>query len=311
MICSVFGGAPLAASPAQAARLFCVLVPHFKDEYWLSVGYGLEQEAARQNVELLLYESGGYNAHAEQVKLLDQCVARGVDAILIAAVSSDHPDLLQAVRRAAKDMPVFGLVNELHSDALSGQIGVDWEDMGFVIGRYLGGLHPKGTGPKTAVLISGPRAAGWTAPVEAGLRRGLTNSSVAITGVFSADTGLRRQLMSVQTALERHPDVDYLIGSAPAIEAVIGLLAANENQHVPKLLSTYTSHTILRSLMNGNVLAASFDDPTQQGVMAIRQAVSAERSARPVGPKVVLLTKESEDLQKISISPTDYFPALK
>ncbi|PYG25449.1 monosaccharide ABC transporter substrate-binding protein (CUT2 family) [Pelagimonas varians] len=314
MICSTSWVTPLAASPAQKARLFCVLVPHFKDEYWLSVGYGLEQEAARQNVDLLLYEAGGYNALAEQIKLLDQCVKRGVDAILIGAVSSNHPDLLQAINRVAQKLPVIGLVNELHSDALSGRIGVDWKEMGFVLGRYLSELHPKGTPPKTAVLISGPRAAGWTGPLEAGLREGLSVSSVTIAEVFSADTGLRQQLALVEMALEKHPEADYLIGSAPAVEAAIGLLVANKDQHSPKLLSTYISHTVLRSLMNDNVLAASFDDPTQQGVLAIQQAVRVNKSARSaeaVGPEIVLLTKANHGLQKASVSPADYFPAIE
>ncbi|MCV2894952.1 TMAO reductase system periplasmic protein TorT [Lentibacter sp. XHP0401] len=313
MLCCALWVAPAAASPAEKPQLFCVLVPHFKDEYWLSVGYGLEQEAARQNVALLLYEAGGYNAREEQIKLLNQCVERGVDAILIGAVTSNHPDLLQAIKRVAQDVPVFGLVNELHSDALSGRIGVDWNGMGFVVGRYLSELHPKDSPSKTAALISGPSVAGWTGPLEAGLREILSDSSVTLVEVFSADTGLRQQLALVETALERHPEIDYLIGSAPAVEAAIGLLAVEENLYTPKLLSTYISHTILRSLMNGNVLAAAFDDPTQQGILAIQQAVRPNKpssSAISVGPPIVLLTKTHEDLQGVTISPADYFPKI-
>ena len=163
------------------------------------------------------------------------------------------------------------------------------------------------------MLISGPRAAGWTGPLEAGLREGLTGSSVTIAEVFSADTGLRQQLALVELALQKHPKADYLIGSAPAVEAAIGLLAANKDQHAPELLSTYISHTILRSLMNGNVLGASFDDPTRQGILAIKQAVSASKPASSFavfGPEITLLTKTSDRLQRVSISPADYFPAI-
>ncbi|WP_240793943.1 TMAO reductase system periplasmic protein TorT [Pseudorhodobacter turbinis] len=312
-ICLMMWGAPVTASPTQKARLFCVLVPHFKDEYWLSVGYGLEQEAARQNVELLLYEAGGYHARTEQIKLLNACAARGVDAILIGAVTSNHPELSQAIARIAQDVPVFGLVNELHSDALSGRVGVNWQDMGFAIGHHLRELHPKGTPPKTAVFISGPRIAGWTGPLEAGLRDGLADSAVTITGVFEDDTGLRQQLAAVETALEQHPEADFLIGSAPAVEAAIGLLAAQKRPQAPKLLSTYISHTVLRGLMNGDVLAASYDDPIGQGILAIRQAVNAnasDNSEASVGPDVVLLAKGAQSVQRVRISSADYFPAI-
>ncbi|UWQ86004.1 TMAO reductase system periplasmic protein TorT [Leisingera caerulea] len=299
------------SAAASSSALFCVLVPHFKDEYWLSVGYGLEQEAARQNVELLFFEAGGYRARAKQIEQLGSCTKRRVDAILIGAVTSDHPDLTEAIAQAARNVPVFGLVNELHADGLSGRIGVNWHEMGYAVGRYLAERHPEGSPLKTAVFISGPPEAGWTSPLETGLRDGLAGGAVAIIEVFGADTGLRQQLALVETALDHHPNADYLIGSAPAVEAAIGLLATKADPNTPLLLSTYISHTIMRGLMNGGVLATAFDDPVLQGVMALNQAVSvlaSERSVEVVGPDIVLLTNSDKNLVDIRISPPEYFP---
>ena len=299
------------SSAAAAGPVLCVLVPHFKDEYWLSVGYGLEQEAARLNVELLFFEAGGYRARAQQIEQLDSCVERGVDAVLIGAVTSDHPDLTDAIGRVAQHIPVFGLVNELHAVTLSARIGVDWQDMGYAVGHHLAELHPEGSRPGTAVYISGPPEAGWTGPLENGLRKGLERSAVTILEVFGADTGLRPQLALVETALERHPDADYLIGSAPAIEAAIGLFATNGAPEPPLLISTYISHTVMRGLMNGKVLAAPFDDPALQGAMALGQVVSvlaSERSEALAGPGIVLLTNSDANLADIRLSPAGYFP---
>lgn len=302
----------LAGSFAAANPLYCVLVPHFKDEYWLSVGFGLEQEAERQGVDLLFFEAGGYEARAAQVGQLDACVAQGADAILIGAVTSDHPDLMTAIARVAETVPVFGLVNEVHAEALSGRIGVDWQDMGHAIGEHLRQLHPEGSPAKSAVFLTGPAEAGWTGPLEAGLRDGLVGSSVSILEVFEADTGIRPQLALAELALERHPDVDYLIGSAPAIEAAIGLLAIRPEADKPTLLATYVSHTIIRGLMNGSVLAASFDDPILQAQMAIRQVAAMRLDPdRRLAPKVVLLTRDDENLGAVRISPADFFPAVQ
>lgn len=301
------------SATASAGKRFCVLVPHFKDEYWLSVGFGLEQEAARQNVELLIYEAGGYNALSDQIKQIDLCAKAGVDAILLGGVSSDDHALMAAVTQVARDIPVFGLVNEFHAKALRGQVGVNWRDMGYAIGRHLSELHPAGSPPKTAVLISGPAAAGWTGPLEVGLRAGLLGSTVRIVEVLGADTGLRQQLALVETALQRHPDADYLIGSAPAIEAAIGIFATREGQPHPLLLSTYISHTVLRGLMNGNVFAAAFDDPMMQGVMAVKQAVSLQGNGDPakmIGPDIQILSHTDAHLDQVRISPSDYFPAI-
>lgn len=304
----------LTAATAAPGQTVCVLVPHFKDEYWLSVGYGLEQEAEHQRLELLFYQAGGYRARVQQIGQIKTCVKQGVDAILIGAVTSDHPDLTSAVVEASRSQPVIGLVNELHSASLDARIGVDWRDMGSAVGLHLSERHPEGSQPKTAVLVSGPREAGWTGPLEEGLRSALSSSSVEILEVMGADTGLRQQLELVETALERYPDVDYLIGSAPAVEAAMGLLETSANSNSPRLYSTYISHTVLRGLMNGSVLAAPFDDPAMQGALALRQVTSTgsdQRDGKLIGPGIRLLTNSSPDLVQVQVSPAEYFPDIR
>lgn len=302
----ILAGGKAVAGP----QTLCVLVPHFKDEYWLSVAYGLEQEAARQGITPLFFEAGGYRARAAQIAQLKACAARDVDAVLLGAVSSDHPELLAAIDEVSVRVPVFGLVNELHSPALSGQIGVDWRDMGRVLGEHLAARHPVGSGAVEAVLISGPRESGWVAPLEQGLRAGLARSDVVIAGVYGADTGLRQQLSLVERALEEHPNARYLIGSAPAVEAAIGLGQHLSTPPDVTLLSTYISHTIGRGLANGHVDAVAFDNPVEQGRMAVHQAVNAVDTGMgggPKGPDVRLLTHLDNEAP---LSPSSYFPEI-
>ena len=298
---------------SEGALRFCVLVPHFKDEYWLSVSFGLEQEANRQDVTLSFHGAGGYRARSTQIDQVEGCIAQGVDAILIGAVSSNHPELTAAIAQASRAVPVYSLVNELHVEELTGRIGVDWQDMGYVIGEDLSARHPTGSEPKTAILLNGPSEAGWTGPLEAGLRDGLSDSSLTILDVFQADTGLRAQLELVENALLRHADVDYIIGNAPAIEAAFGLFASNTPDDPPLLVSTYVNHTVLRGLRNGNVVAAPFDDPMLQGKLALQLAVTAAdsglvNSGALVGPEIDLLTPDSGKLTDVRLSPADYFP---
>ncbi|MFP7674989.1 TMAO reductase system periplasmic protein TorT [Marivita sp. S0852] len=304
----------ITSANAQKTRLICVLVPHFKDEYWLSVGYGLEQEAARQDISLLFFEAGGYRARATQIAQLDTCVDRGADGILIGAVTSDHPELTDAIARVARTTPVFGLVNALKSPELSGRIGVDWTDMGRVLGEYLGQMHPTGTAVQTAVFLTGPKEAGWTGPLEQGLRQGLANSAVKILDVFAADTGVRAQLDQLERAISQYPDVDYIIGNAPAIETAFGFLAAQNMPDPPALLSTYVNHSVRRGLENGSVLAAAFDNPMEQGILAIRSlSLSNSRTEddRVTEPIVELLTHSDSSFDHVRTSPSDYFPTLR
>lgn len=292
----------------------CVLVPHFKDEYWLSVGYGLEHEAQGHTLDLLFYEAGGYQSRDNQIAQMNECAARQVDAILIGAVSSDHPDLLSAIRDVSQQRPVFGLVNELDSEDLSGQIGVDWQQMGKVLGDYLALRHPLGSPPKRAVLISGPVESGWAPPLESGLRQGLSDSSIEIVGVFSADTGLRQQLEAVEDAFATFPDIDLLIGSAPAVESTVGLRKVTDINTGVELVSTYISHTIKRSILNGSVLAVPFDDPVEQGKLALNQVLRVLQTGRKggfEGPDIRLFTHEDKTKMKVPLSPSGYFPEIQ
>lgn len=306
----------LRPDPASAGttRQVCVLVPHFKDEYWLSVGYGLEQEARDHDIDLLFYEAGGYRARATQIAQLNACAARGVDAILIGSVTSDHDALLSAIRDVSARVPVFGLVNALHSPDLSGRIGVDWRQMGLELGGYLAKLHSAGTASQRAVLVSGPSESGWASPLEQGLREGLAQSSIEIIAVFEADTGLRQQLALVEEAFATIAQIDLLIGSAPAVEAAIGLTSSAGEKSDVRLAATYISHTIKRSVANGRVLAVPYDDPTLQGVLAIRQMLTVLKTGQRAaldGPEVALVSVENNLIDNVVLSPADYFPVIQ
>ena len=291
--------------------LVCVLVPHFKDEYWLSVANGVETEAHLCGLQVRFFEAGGYRALQKQIAQLQQCKGLDPGAILIGAVSSDDPALLAALAETAQTVPVIGLVNELHSTALSARVGVNWEDMGLKMGRHLAGLYPAGGPPKQAVLLSGPPEAGWVAPLERGLRRGLAGASLQIAAVYGADTGASVQLRLLERALADHPAPDVIIGPAPAIEAAMALFAGKTQR--PLLAATYISHSVARGLVGGQVAAAPFDDPMAQGTLALNaaiQAMNGEMRQFLIGPQITIVTALT-DPDAIWLSPTTYFPALE
>lgn len=288
-----------------------MLVPHFKDEYWLSVGFGLEQEARAAGLALHFHEAGGYRARENQIAQLDACAAAGAEAILIGTVTSDHPDLLAAVARAATKAPVYALVNALDSDALSGRVGVDWREMGLTVGRALAAAHPAGSPPQKAVLVSGPRESGWVLPLETGLRTALAGSAVRIVDRRFSDTGPRDQFETVAEVFASFPDLDMLIGSAPAIEAAMGILATHpDRRHRPKLVATYVTHSVRRGLSSGQIALAPFDDPVGQGRMAIRMILADGAGSGNIPGEIRLIRRGDPSAQKLPLSPADYFPSI-
>jgi protein TorT len=303
--CALVGHAAVAKQP-----LLCVLVPHFKDEYWLSVAYGLEHRSAELGLAVRFLEAGGYNALDQQIEQVSACTTMDASAILIGAVSSNAPEMLAAVQRAAQARPVIGLVNELHSTALAARVGVDWEDMGLALGRSLAARFPAtGTGQR-AILLTGPLNSGWVGPLEDGLRHGLAGSALTITAVYNADTGTSEQLRLLETALSQHPDIDLVIGSAPAIEAAMAFLRREADP--PLLAATYLSHSVARGLAGRQVIAAPFDDPIEQGRLAVDAAVAAMAGQRTEAllSTGIRVREAGADPAEIPLSPADYFPAI-
>lgn len=302
--------------PAQArtAPRICVIVPHFKDEYWLSVGYGLEQAAQAEGAELMIHVSGGYHSLDRQIALLDACVAAGSDAILIGAVSADDPTLIAAVEATEARLPVLALVNELDAQGLAAWIGVDWHRMGASVGHYLADLAAT-DGPLGAVLITGPAESGWGPILDEGLAAGLAGSHVEIVATYRADTGLREQLREVERALVEHPGVDVIVGSAPAIEGAMALLRRQTGDGPkPRLVATYISHSVLRGLKNGQVAMVPFDDPIAQGRTGLRLAVRASAGSRfpgLSGPGIRAVIGGTDEVDAIRLSPSGYFPEIE
>lgn len=300
---------------ASDSQRLCVIVPHFKDEYWLSVGYGLEQAADAAAAELLTFESGGYHSIERQIELLDTCLAAGSDAILLGAVSANDPRLVDAVVAAEARVPVLALVNELAAPGLSGWIGVDWRAMGGAVGAFLS-ARAQGEGrPLKAVLVTGPTESGWAPILDEGLAESLARGPVEIVATYRADTGLREQLREVERALAEHRDADVLIGSAPAIEGAMALIRRlPEGAHRPILVATYISHSVLRGLRGGQVAMVPFDDPIAQGRAGVElalRAVEGETFPGLSGPAILSVQSGTPDVRRIELSPSGFFPALQ
>ncbi|MGL4829156.1 MAG: TMAO reductase system periplasmic protein TorT, partial [Vibrio sp.] len=180
----------LSALPVSAAEKLCALYPHLKDSYWLSVNYGMVEEARKLNINLRVMEAGGYPNHDKQQQQIALCVRWGADAILLGTVA---PQLYQNdLAQYSRSVPVFATVNQLLLDEkqqehLKGEVGVDWYWMGFYAGEYLAGKHPKGSGEVNIVVLPGPASSGGTKPVLQGLQDAIRDSDVRITETLWAD----------------------------------------------------------------------------------------------------------------------------
>ena len=288
----------------------CASYPHLKDSYWLSVNYGMVEEAKRLGVALRVVEAGGYPNLERQIAQITEC-AQDADILALGAVSFDG--LTEAVLAISEEIPVIAVVNDIADPGISAKAAVSWVTMGEVPGAYLASLHPAGTPPVKVAWFPGPRESQWAHFVEEGFTEALAGSAVDIVVRKWGDTGREIQLILVEEALEERPDVDYIVGSAVTAGAAVSLLRARGLTGQIQVLANYFTHAVYRGIKREKILAAPTDFPALQGRMGIEMAVrllEGKLEYPHAGPLIHIVEQANLDSfsPRLSLAPADFSP---
>lgn len=287
----------VAYAPLEAASRkwrICASYPHLKDSYWISVNFGMVEQARRLGVALSVVEAGGYPNLDTQIAQITRCVAAGADALIVGTVS--YRGLTPTIREVAAAIPVVAAVNDVAKAGISAMTGVPWVTMGARPGEFLAERHPAGGERVKVAWFPGPKGAGWVDFVEAGFRDAIAGSAVDIVVTKYGDTGKEIQLLLIEEALEERPDIDYIVGSAVTAEAAVGLLRARGLTEDIGVLADYFTHAVYRGIKRGKILAAPTDFPVLQGRLAVDQAVRLLEDKLTVvhaGPVIRLVTQDT------------------
>ncbi|MGV7214919.1 TMAO reductase system periplasmic protein TorT [Bradyrhizobium sp. UFLA05-112] len=256
---------------AEKPYKLCVLFPHMKDSFWVAVAYGIVKQAEAMNVNMNLYEAGGYENLPKQLSQFDDCLASGPDAIIVGAISG--AGLSKKFEEAkAKGVPVVGVTNPLPPNALPAANYVDFVAMGEVTGEGL--LAQTKPGDKlNIVTFPGPAGSGWAESFNEGFKKAIAkNSNAKILAEKFGDSGVAVQLQLIQDALQAYPGMNVIWGTAPTAEAAIGAVAEAGRSDL-KIVSSYENQAMLDALNRGDILAFATQYPVGEGAIAIDQAV--------------------------------------
>ena len=300
---------PLAT--AEKAWRLCVTIPHVKDSYWLAVNYGLAKESRRLDVHLTLKEAGGYahlDRHRAQIRA---CIEGDYDALIVGAISyTEQNDLVAEARAAGK--PVIDLVNGMSSPALTAKSLVSFREMAYQAGRF---LRRSAASDARIGWFPGPKGAGWVADGDEGLRAALAESDVEILETMHGDTTPEAQRQLVRDFLDRHPDVDVIVGTAVTVSQAAAELAARDRAGEIALVSYYLTQPVYRGLQKGTIQAAPTDSPVVQARIAVDQAVrvlEGKPYRKHVGPRVYVIERFNVDLfeYRTALAPNVFTPVM-
>ena len=300
-----------AKSPETNPWRLCALYPHLKDPYWLSINFGMTEQARKRQVTLIVHEAGGYQKSTDQWQQVETCLQWQADAILLGSVSFEQFSV--KLEQLNHRIPIFGLVNELSTIQLSGSTGVSWYQMGYNLGNYLARRHPPGSPAVKLAWFPGPRNGGGSPQATAGLKAAIADSAVGLTTIQYGLNEKISQFALLDSTLSRFTDLDYLAGNAIMAEMAVSELPGRPLEHQPQILSHYLTHGIYRGIKRGKILMANTDQMVLQGKMAIDQAVDfleGKPFKQSQGPAI--LTIKQDTLEQISIpdslSPNNFKP---
>lgn len=292
----------------------CVSFPHMKDAYWLGVDYGVVEEARRLGVKLQVVEAGGYTNLNKQISQLEDCVARGANAVIIGAISADG--VANVVKSfAAKKIPVVDVINGINSPELSAKSLVSFYVMGRSAGEYLAKLHPAGSPPKKVGWFPGPAGAGWVEAAHRGFMDAVKGSALQVLDPKYGDTGKEAQSKLVEDVLQGNPDLTYVAGTAVTAEVAPGILRSRNLEDKVKVMAFYMTPGVYEGIQKGRIMAAPADSMVVQGRIAVDQAVrllEQKEVVKHVGPKIFVVDQASVQGKKVSrdaiLPPVEFKP---
>ena len=248
----------------------CMAFPHVKDPVYIAYTYGTVTEARRLGAKATIVAANGYGDLETHISQIENCIAQGVDAVAILAIS---PEALTNVIDEARANGTVVIDCGIGINAVTdGEVIESFYELGTIPAEYLKAKHPKGSGKVKLLWLPGPAGILWVEDATRAFKDTLADSDVEIVKVMYGDSGKVPQMKLVEDGVQTYSDISYLAGGAPAIEVATQHLREIGREDI-KLIAYYTSPGVVKSVENGQVEATLMEDSIILTRMCVDMAV--------------------------------------
>jgi TMAO reductase system protein TorT len=250
--------------------------PDLSESFWVSMTYGVTDEAKKLGVKIVSVNAGGDNNTNQQISQLQDLLQRNVDGLIVGATDGDgvRPVVEQALSR---HLPVVGLSSLPNTDNLTSAVGTDNAGMGKIQAGCLGKAL-NGTG--NVAMFAGPVGQSWAEGRAKGFTDTLSKDYPNIKVVTSTHSADNRNsaLTTMQDLLQRYPNLTgvYTVTDDLGAGVVDALRSAHQADRV-KVSSGNFSPAAQQLVADGGFVCIAVQEIVEQGRQAVRQAVSALR----------------------------------
>ncbi len=302
----------LAGAASAADKTIGFAMPDLASSFWLSVTYGVEEEAKADGVEVIKVNAGGDANASQQIAQIQDLIQKDVDAIIVGATNGDAVKAVveQAI---AAGIPVVGVSSPPNSDKLAAVVSADHYDMGKLQAECL--AEAMGNQGNVA-MMAGPSGQAWSDLRADGFRETLAEVAPDIEIVAESRLADNRNaaLTTAEDWIQRFPDLTGIYSATDDMAAgVITALKAADRLEAVKVSASNLSPTAQQLLESGDLACTSIQQIVAQGRAAVDQAVAAangEAVEKSVVTPALLVTKDNlatVDMSSV-VAPADYRP---
>ncbi|PYS77105.1 MAG: ABC transporter substrate-binding protein [Acidobacteria bacterium] len=289
---ALFAGCNRQPSPQGAAgkRLRLAFVTNNASDFWTIARRGTEKAAQElPNVEVD-FRIPGEGTAAEQKRLVDDLLARGVDGMAISPV--DPANQTQMLNDAAKQILVLTQDSDAPQSDRACYIGTDNRAAGRQAGELIKQALPGGG--KIMVFVGKADAQNAKERFE-GIKEVLTGSNVQIIDLRTDDADRVRAKANAADTLVKYPEVAAMVGlwayNGPAILSAVR--DAGKTGQV-KIIAFDEEDDTLKGVKDGSIVGTIVQQPYEfgyQSIKAMAQILGGDRSLIPSGKQIFVPTK--------------------
>ena len=163
----------------------------------------------------------------EQVKIMEDMIQKGVNAIIVHAVDSNG--IMPGIRKAEEAGVIVVTIGTPGSKPTFLRTGVDYEETGYEVAKY---LCEKAGGSGSMLILEGPPGAQNAKERLAGIKRALEEyPDVKIAASQTANFKRTEGMSVTENLIQKHKDINIVIGAndESALGAIQALKAAGMN----------------------------------------------------------------------------------
>lgn len=273
----------------SSENLRLAFVTNNTSDFWTIARKGTEKADAELNDVIVEFRLPADGTAAEQKRVVDDLLAKGVDGIAVSPV--DPQNQIQMLNETAKHVLVVTQDSDAPTSDRAFYVGTDNVAAGRVAGGLIKEALPQGG---KIMLFVGKLDARNAQERLQGIREALQGSNIEILDVRTDDTDRVRAKSNVADTLVRYPDVAGLVGlwsyNGPAI--VNAVREAHKVGQV-KIIAFDEEDETLTGVKDGAIYATVVQQPFEFGYQAIklmRQVLKNDKSAVPENKLIFIPT---------------------